>query len=315
MRSSLAASTALHVGVLVLTLVTFSGAKPLDPMMQDIPVDVITSSEYTKLTRGALNGQKSEKPKQVAEKVAAPTPIEDPKLKASEKPPVEATTPPPPPPPPPPQKAEQPTPPKAEQAPPPKETAEVALKNEPKKQEQPQEQAKAEAAPPLPPRKPAPPREQPKPIEANAPSREFNTDQIKELIDKRTPTRQVASAGEISNTSSIGAPSAQAATLSINEIDAFKRRLKTCWGTMPGNLTAPPPVDVDIFFNKDGTLSAQPRIVPGQANAGNPAFQAVASIGIRAIIQCQPYTMFQPEKYASSWKTLGITLSDKLFTQ
>ncbi|MEP9354037.1 hypothetical protein ABLE93_10630 [Xanthobacter sp. KR7-65] len=314
MRKSLAASTALHLGVLVLTLVSFAGAKTFEPMTQDIPVDVITSAEFTKLTKGALTGQKTEKPKQVAEKVAAPTPIEDPKLKASEKPPVEATTPPPPPPPPPPQKAEQPTQAKAEPAPPPKETAEVALKNEPKKQEQPQEQAKAEAAPPLPPRKPAPPREQPKPIEANATPREFNTDQIKQLIDKRTPSRQVASADQVSTTSSIGAPSGQAVALSVSEIDAFKRRLRDCWTEIPGNLNAPTLVDVDIYFNQDGTLSAQPRVVPGQSGSANPTFQAVASIGVRAIMQCQPYKMFRQEKYAE-WKTLGITLSDKMFSQ
>lgn len=314
MRSSLAASTALHVGVLALTLVSFSGVKTLEPMTETVPVDVISASDYTKLTRGLTSGQKTEKPKQVAEKVAPPTPVEDPKLKVSDKPPVEATTPPPPPPPPPPQKAEQQTQQKAEQAPPPKETAEVALKNEPKKQEQPQDQAKAEAAPPLPPRKPAPPRETPKPIEANAQPREFNTDQIKQLIDKRTPTRQVASASEISNTSSIGVPSGQAATLSVSEIDAFKRRLRDCWTEIPGNLNAPTLVDVDISFNQDGTLSATPRVVPGQSGASNPTFQAVASIGVRAITQCQPYKMFRPEKYAQ-WKTLGITLSDKMFSQ
>lgn len=313
MRTSLAASTALHAGVLVLSLVSFSGAKPFEPMTETVPVDVISASDYTKLTRG-LTSAKAEKPQQVAEKVAAPTPVEDPKLKASEKPPVEATAPPPPPPPPPPKVEQQATQPKAEQAPPPKETAEVALKNEPKKQEQPQDQAKAEAAPPLPPRKPAPPREQPKPVEANAPPREFNTDQIKQLIDKRTPTRQVASAEQLSSTSSIGTPNGQAMTLSVSEIDAFKRRLRDCWTEIPGNLNAPTLVDVDIYFNQDGTLSAQPRVVPGQSNSSNPTFQAVASIGLRAIAQCQPYKMFRPEKY-TQWKTLGITLSDKMFNQ
>lgn len=309
MRSSLAASTALHAGVLALTLVTFSGAKPFEPMTETVPVDVITSSDFSKLTRGITTGAKTEKPKQVAEKVAPPTPVEDPKLKASEKPPVEATTPPPPPPPPPPQKAEQPTPPKAEQAPPPKETADVALKNEPKKQEQPQDQAKAEAAPPLPPRKPAPPREQPKPIEANATPREFNTDQIKDLLDKRTPTRQVASASEISSTSSIGAPSGQAVQLTVNEMDAFRRQLESCWKPTARYSDQPFLIDVDIYLNQDGTVSGTPRIVQGQASSRDPTFQAVAEGGVRAIIACQPYKMFRRETYAS-WKKLEVQLKE-----
>ncbi|UDQ87273.1 hypothetical protein LJE71_13215, partial [Xanthobacter autotrophicus] len=60
MRSSLAASTALHVGVLALTLVSFSGVKTLEPMTETVPVDVISASDYTKLTRGLTSGQKTD---------------------------------------------------------------------------------------------------------------------------------------------------------------------------------------------------------------------------------------------------------------
>ena len=60
MQLGLATSTALHAGVLVLTLVSFSGAKPFEPMPESLPVDVISISDYTKLTKGAKNGQKAE---------------------------------------------------------------------------------------------------------------------------------------------------------------------------------------------------------------------------------------------------------------
>ncbi|MDI4656222.1 cell envelope biogenesis protein TolA, partial [Xanthobacter autotrophicus] len=91
MRAGIAASTLLHAGVLVLTLVSFTGAKPFEPMTESLPVDVVSISEYTKLTKGARNAPKLDKPKQIAEKVGDPTPVEDAKLKASEKAPVEAT--------------------------------------------------------------------------------------------------------------------------------------------------------------------------------------------------------------------------------
>ncbi|MFS8039814.1 cell envelope biogenesis protein TolA [Xanthobacter sp. AM33] len=317
MRAGIAASTLLHAGVLVLTLVSFTGAKPFEPMPESLPVDVISISDYTKLTKGARNAPKADAPKQIAEKVGDPTPVEDAKLKASEKPPVEATAPPPPPPPPPPKV--EPTPKEAAPAKveptPPKEQAELAPKPEQKKQEQPKDEAKTEAAAaPLPPRKPAPPREQPKPVEANAAPSEFNTDQIKQLLDKRTPSRQVASAEQVSTTSSLGSPRGDGQQLTASEIDAFRRRVMECWSTDGGNLDRNINVDVDIYLNKDGSLSAAPRIAPGQPGAGQPAFQAYAMNGIRAIMACQPYKMFRPETYAE-WKTLPIRLNDRLFSR
>lgn len=315
MQLGLATSSALHVGVLVLTLVSFSGAKPFEPVTESLPVDVISISDFTKLTKGAKNGQKAEKPKQVAEKVGDPTPVEDAKIKASDKAPVEATAPPPPPPPPAPkvEPPKDPAPAKAEPTPP-KEQAELAPKPEQKPLDQPpKDQPKQEqASAPMPPRKPAPPREQPKPVEANTPPREFNTDQIKQLIDKRTPNRQLASAEQVSTTSSIGAPRGDGQTLTASEIDAFRRRVLECWSSDGGFLDRSLNIQVDIHFNRDGTLAGAPQVVSGQPGAGQPAFQAFASNGIRAIMACQPYKMFRQETYAD-WKTLPVTLNDNLF--
>ena len=47
MRAGIAASTLLHAGVLVLTLVSFTGAKPFEPMPESLPVDAVS---YTHLT-------------------------------------------------------------------------------------------------------------------------------------------------------------------------------------------------------------------------------------------------------------------------
>jgi len=102
--------------------------------------------------------------------------------------------------------------------------------------------------------------------------------------------------------------------LTASEIDAFRRRVMECWSTDGGNLDRNIRVDVNIYLNKDGTVAGAPQIEPGQPGSGQPAFQAYAMNGIRAIMACQPYKMFRPETYAN-WKTLPITLNDKLFSR
>lgn len=326
MRPGLAASTVAHAGIIVLTLVSFTGAKPFEPMPESMPVDVISATDFTKLTKGAKTAPKMEKPQQVAEKVAEPTPVEDPKLKVSKDAPVEATAPPPPAPAPAPKVDMPPEPPKPVEAPPkppaPPKAAEAppkvepkvdeALKNEPRKEdkpkdEQPKEEAKV-APTPLPPKKPAPP--PPRPVEAQqTPPREFSTDQIKELLDKRTPTRQVASASQTSTTSSLGVPSGQAATLSMSEIDAFRARMRQCWNT-----TGIPPeekvfVDVRVDFKPDGTLRAEPVVIGGSASTYGPA---VARTAVAALVRCQPFTMFRKETYAQ-WKSMDLTFRPQEF--
>lgn len=312
MKAGLVSSTALHAGVLVFALVSFSGAHQFEAMPESMPVDIVSASDFSKLTKGNKTAPKAEKPKQVAEKVAEPTPVEDEKLKVSEKPPVEATAPPPPPPPPPPPqpKVEEkpPTPPKAEAPPKPEPKADESLKAEQKKDDKPQ-QEEAKAAP-IPPRKPAIPKEQPKPVEAqNAPPRDFNADQIKDLLDKRTPTRQVASASQVSSTSSLGAPRGDAQTLSMSEIDAFKARMRQCWNS--GGL--PPDKKVHVVlrvdFRPDGTLAAQPTVIEG---SGPPYGPALFRSTLAALIQCQPYTMFRKDTY-NAWKSMEVAFNNEMF--
>lgn len=326
MKPGLAASTIAHAAIIVLTLVSFTRAKPFEPMPESMPVDVISATDFTKLTKGAKTAPKMEKQQQVAEKVAEPTPVEDPKLKVSEQAPVEATAPPPPAPAPAPKVDTPPAPAKPVEAPPkppapqkaveapPKTEPKVdeALKHEPKKEdkpkdEQPKEEAKVAPAP-LPPKKPAPP--PPRPVEAQqTPPREFSTDQIKELLDKRTPTRRVASAHETSTSTSLGTASGQAATLSMSEIDAFRARMRQCW-----NVTGIPPqenvfVDIRVDFRLDGTLRVEPVVIGGSASTYGPA---VARTAVAALVRCQPFTMFRKETYAQ-WKSMDLTFRPQEF--
>lgn len=291
---------------MVLALVSFTGAKPFEPMQETVPVDVVSMTELTKMMKGARTAKKADAPKQVAEKVAEPTPIEDPKLKVSEKPPVEATAPPPPPPPPPPKVDEpKPAPPKAEQAPP-KEVAEVSLKSDPKPQEAPKDEAKAEpAAAPLPPRKPAPPKEAPKPVEArDTPQRDFNADRIRELLDKQTPTRRVASAEAPATTQSLGTQAGTSGTLAVNYQMALRDRIYSKWS--PPQIPFDQWVEVVVRFTMrpDGSLAGTPRVVETRP-AGSPYLQAYGESAARAIMAAAPFT-FLPKEQFELWKEIDI---------
>ena len=61
-------------------------------------------------------------------------------------------------------------------------------------------------------------------------------------------------------------------------------------------------VTVRIQFNKDGSLSAEPRLM----NQGShPAFQAAAESALRAVRRCAPYTFMPPAKY-EGWKDIIV---------
>lgn len=303
MQVGLTTSSVLHAGVLALALVSFSGAREFPPVTETVPVDVVSATDLSKMMRGAKTAPKADKPKQVAEKVdPTPTPIEDPKLKVSDKPPVEATAPPPPPAPAPPQPKveDKPPVPKAAEAPAKVEPkVEDALKaeqkkDEPKKDEAPKEEAKAA---PLPPKKPAIPKDPPKPVEAQqTPPREITTDEIKQLLDKRTPQRQAAAAPTPSATGSLGSQTGSAATLSASIVDALMNRIKSCWHPPQIPFDQSVAVTVRFTLGKDGAVTGRPRIT-GAEPASSPYAQAYGESGIRAIVACGPYTFLPVAQY------------------
>ncbi|MEW6121879.1 MAG: cell envelope biogenesis protein TolA, partial [Pseudomonadota bacterium] len=183
------------------------------------------------------------------------------------------------------------------------------LKAEPKKEEPKPQQQQAQPTP-LPPKKPAPPVQtaEPKPPT----DQKFDADKIAALLDKRTPQRQAAAAPQAAPISSQGAPKGQSQTLSLSEQDAFREKVKQCWKM--------PHINDDKIFayillrlNRDGTLAQPPVITDGMMNPDQRAlFDAFASSAIRALIQCQPYTMFKPEKY-DLWKELEPRFFPNMF--
>ncbi len=311
MRVGLVASSIIHGGILVLALVTFASPRQFDMAPQAIPVEVVSASEMSKVTKGNEKGKAAEPPKIVAEKVAEEKPTPDPTLKVTEKQEVAPTAPSPPPPPVPQPKVEEqkptPAPAQAKVEPPPPKVDE-ALKAEPKKEEpKPQQQAQPT---PLPPKKPAPP------VQAATPQpptdQKFDADKIAALLDKRAPQRQAATGSQVSQISSLGAPKGDAPALSLSEQDAFREKVKQCW-KMPHVNDDKLYAYILLRLNRDGTLAQTPVITDGVMNPDQrQVFDAFAASAIRALIQCQPYTMFKAEKY-DLWKELEPRFFPNMF--
>ena len=105
----------------------------------------------------------------------------------------------------------------------------------------------------------------------------------------------------------LGAPSGQDARLSISDIDAFRSQISRCWTPPVGGLGAEDiVVKLDIKLNRDGTLAQAPQII----NAGSSQFfTAAADSAVRAVFQCQPYSMPAP-KY-DQWRSMTLNFDPR----
>jgi colicin import membrane protein len=268
-------STALHGSVLLFALLTFSGSSLEATPPESMPVDLVSTDEFSKLTKGAKDAPNLEVPKPAIEKKAdIPKPVEETKPKVEEnKKPIETA--------------------KAEAPPPAPAPAIDPIAEKIQKEDQKQE---AKAPPDkLPPKKPEKP--QPK----------FDADKIAALLDKRQNTREAA-AGEMPQNPSLGASHGSDSKLSQSEIDAMRARLRQCWNPPVGAADAPKLFVVfRILLKKDGAISRDPTLVEGTASQFGPALAESAK---RALLQCQPYTMLKPEHY-DLWKDMEITFDPR----
>lgn len=305
MKKSLAISAVGHGLVLGWGLVTFA-AKPLTPEpVESMPVDLVTISDFTKMTSGTKDAPKAEAQKPLVEKVAdKKPPPEDLTAKITEKHEIKMASAAPPPEPKPepkvePKKVEA----KKPEAPKPDPIAEAlkkdeAKKPEPKKEEPKKDDAK-QAQVPVPPKRP--PRPQP-------PQPRFDADKVAALLDKRAPQRH-AYTGEVQNTrASLGTPTGNAPTMTATELDALRSRLRDCWNVPIGVAEAQDlSVVVSISFRPDGSLSADPVVI----NRGShPAFQIAAESALRAVRKCAPYTFLPKAKY-EAWKNVEVNFDPR----
>jgi outer membrane biosynthesis protein TonB len=303
MRKSAFISTALHIAILLWALVAFPNAKMDASAPVEIPVDLATPAEFTKLKAGMVDAKDEAPlaPKPDAPKQAAVTEKEPPKEPDQ----VAAVPPPPaaeekvetPKPEPKPEKSEAaptPKPEKAEEKPEPK-------KEEPKKAEPPPKPAKeAKDDKPKKP-KPAP----------QAKKHDFNTDRIAALLNKIPDAAKAPQAKDAPRDTPDkpvhGQSNGTQMTMSVNEIDALRARIAQCWSPPPGGLGADDiVVKIRLKLNEDGTLVGYPSITN---SGGSSFFQAAADSAVRAVYQCQPYTL-PADKY-SVWRDMILNFDPR----
>jgi colicin import membrane protein len=289
MRTGLVISGGAHAVVLLWCVVTFVIRPNHVETPEAVPVDVVSTSDISQMTAGTKSAPPTEKAKPVADKIGAPTPVDDPLAKLANKEIKAATDVPPPPE----RKPPEPKPkkPPAAQADP---IADALKKDEEKKPEP----KKTEVKPPPPqsPKKPAP----------ESPA--FDSRQVQDLLNKHSSQR-VASAGrEINNTPTFGDARGSDAQLSADETAAFRARLHLHWTVPPHDAdSSSQPLEVEIYLNRDGTLAAPPALL---TQGNSPKFMAAWRAARTAVYEGQPYTMFKPEHY-EQWKDVIATFDPK----
>ncbi|MFL6824157.1 MAG: protein TolA, partial [Xanthobacteraceae bacterium] len=96
MRTAYTISAIGHAAVLLWSVWSLA-AKPLPVSSNEgLPIDLVTASEFSKITAGTKSAPKAETAKPLVEKVAEAKPVEDPTAKVVEKKEVKAAREPPP---------------------------------------------------------------------------------------------------------------------------------------------------------------------------------------------------------------------------
>ncbi len=276
-------STIGHALVLGWTLVSFS-ARPFEAAPVDsLPVDIISASEFSQITAGVKTALKADVPKPLVEKLGEAKPVKDPTPKVTEKQEIVSSS--------------------AEETPPPEPTPKEPEKKAEDKKPEPKVDAIAEALKKDDAKKPDPPK--PLPLK-KPPQPKLDLSKIENklaLLDKREQRRNAATGATLNDKPSLGAATGNAMTLSQNEIDALRARLRDCWDVPVGVLDARDLfVVVRIQFKRDGSLEGDPAVLN---NISHPAFQVAAESALRAVRKCAPYSFMPVAKY-DVWKDIEV---------
>jgi colicin import membrane protein len=337
----------MHATLLAGLLIGFASSK-FPEADEGIPVEVITDSQFSEITRGETNAKQPQPdPKPRAERVAevreerdpgeakrdVPTPPTRPaEMKVAEQP-VEAAAPSPPLPP------VRPAPPKRE------ELAKLAEQQEAelRAQAETEARAKAEAAKAkavaeakakaeAEAKAKAEAEQRKKAAEARAKAEaeakaqkdaelasKFDPNGIARLLASKEPAQSSGSAGrEVQRTAALGTATGTSQRLSPSLRDALmgllRDQLHRCWQPPIGaqGTDKPPVPSVRVSLNQDGSLAREPAVVN---TSGDPLFRTVADSATRATKRCSPLRIpaqFQP--YYEDWKNLVVNFDPRDLT-
>jgi colicin import membrane protein len=300
MKPGMTISCVGHAAALFFGLMAIS-AQPMEaPPVQALPVSFVSEKDFSQLPLGVKNAPQLKVPdiKPLADKVDETKSVDQQAPKVSAKP--EITTP----------AAKPVSEAKPEPKPEPKPELKTELKPAPKPADKPDKPKPPEYRPDqianlL--KKDAakdPPKQQDAPAQPTRDTPKFNADQVAQLLDKREPQRQVATAQSLNDSPTLGAAiGAQDAQLSQSEIDALRARISSCWSPPPGiNANSRVYVVLRVLFKTDGSMVQAPTLVEGSASSLGPALAESAK---RALLLCQPFTMLKPQHY-DQWKDLEL---------
>lgn len=297
MRKSLITSLVLHCAVLIAALVVLPDpdrykVKPQDSIQVDIS-QITDESKRKATSKTAEKPVEKPAPKKVeVVKKVEPAPKVDEKVKTAVKEPVAE-------PPPPAPKPEEPK--KVEPTPLDPDPLKDLLKKveeEPKPKE---EVKKAELKPEKKPEK--------KKLVKKKP--ELNTDDIAAFLNKTNDAKtapqqpaEVAGVPELGAADVQGTDDALAATL----VDALRQKLAGCWSVPPGAREANITVKVRFYLNPDGTVAGLPEVLNGSAD---PLFSTTAQSAVSAVMECQRYDFFPPDRY-DLWKDNTVNFNPNM---
>lgn len=291
MRIGLILSVLFHSALLAFALISFQNAKAFKPPeIKSIPLDIVDVSELTKLKAGVKKAPDKKELKPTEKKPVAKQ--EEPKKKKKKPAPVRKVE----------QTQEQPPAPKVEKVP----AKKQEKKPEPKKVAKKKPKPKPKAKP-----KPKPVKK--KIVKKKKKKKKFDEDKIAALLNKVPDAgRNSTKLPDLPGAKKVkGNPQGRALTMSISEIDAFRRQVSQCWNPPVGGLGAEDlRVKVRLQLSKDGSLKSQPKVM----NRGSsPFFRAAADSATRAIWQCQPYNL--PVKKYQLWRDMIINFDPRQMLQ
>ncbi len=282
MRTSLIISFLMHFAVVAASFIVLPDAEKFKvKKTESIPVEILTISEFSKLTAKTEEKKEEKKPKPKPKKKVKPKPKPEKK---------QAKVVPPPLPKPPEPKVETPPPPKL------------------KKVEKPPEPEKKKVEAKKPP-KPVPvPRVRPKfaQIKPKTESK-FNSQKIAALLNKLPDEKPETSTDapkkpNIKKTKSRF--SGKDATISASEKDLLRRRIGQCWSTPVGVKDAEKlVVTIKFFLKRDGTLERPPEVLSSTSDIA-------ADSALRAIRRCGPYDMLPAKKY-NAWREVVLNFDPR----